>query len=214
VKPYVEVFPFEWTRIVKHLRRLEKEIEGMVQSGSLPETYRLLPAYLQRMADVYGSSESDPAKLIAIHDKELDAMTVELVAAGCPIMLMQQKEPAVAGDAEKTDVELRVGFRSPAIIALEQFMGIDQLRTIAQERSDSHRDAFTSPNVVPSQFLNHQSFAFGPNLYWMTRGESGGAIITHANAVHENAERTEFPLLKRLIKGLDNLDITKYRNAA
>ncbi|MEK7085733.1 MAG: hypothetical protein AAB953_01835, partial [Patescibacteria group bacterium] len=101
-KTYKEMFPFEWPKLIKRFKALATRVSKMLGRGELSEVYTDLPAYLNAMAVAYNSDERDPEKLAEIWD-DLDAQLSDLIAQGCPFMVVFQNTQSVAGEANKTD---------------------------------------------------------------------------------------------------------------
>lgn len=95
----------------------------------------------------------------------------------------------------------------------EQEKNFNKFTNIAQEILNDNRNSLAKDYKVPDVNLNYQPWSFGPNLYWVTRGESGeDQILSHTNAVNEVAVANEVPLLKKMFnKDLDN---SRYAKAA
>ncbi|MFA5022364.1 MAG: hypothetical protein WC508_04770 [Patescibacteria group bacterium] len=210
VKPYTDVFPFEWPKIVTRFEGLAKRTEALLSEGKLPESYQGLPAYLRQMANTYGSQDITPESLDEKWE-DLYAACRELATSSCPIMLIPQGCDAVAGDAAKVDAELRLGFRTKKAIELEKYF--DQFKQIAEQILSEVQTATKSPDEVPKVLLNYQPFAFGPNLYYFTPAESGEEIITsHTNAVEDLAMAVESPLVQKVFG--QKINTQQYRQAA
>lgn len=197
IKSYSEVFPNEWPRLVARFETLAGKTEQLLKEGKIPETYRELPNYLRHMAAAYGSSKLRPQELDALWS-DMNERAVALAESGCPIMLIPQGAASVAGEAEKVDVEMRLGFRTEKTKELEK--GFDAFRATAQGLNTHYQHALADTEYeVPRTVLNVQPFAFGPNLVGITRGESGAeCILSHTDAVTENAVMREMPLLKKM----------------
>ena len=197
VKPYVEVFGFEWPRLVRRFEALAESIEKQVAAQQLPESYAGLPQYLRRMSAVYGSNNLTPKKL----NDEWEALSAacrELALGGCPVMLVPQACEIVAGDASKVDVELRLGFRTKEDEAKEKIF--EPIRQAAMEINQANRPALKRDPKVPPLILNHQPFAFGPNLYMFTPAESTEeTILTHTNALEAMATAEEMPAVGKIL---------------
>jgi len=195
-KHYVDVFPAEWPRLVKRFNALSARVNKMLAEGKLPEQYKGLPEYLKQMADTYGSRDITPESLGEKWDALSDACR-ELALAGCPLMLIPQGCEAVAGEANKVDVELRFGIITEQSRELTE--NFEPFREIGQAIVDDHASALKEPTPIPGAFFNYQPFAFGPNSYFFTTAESSEElIISHTNAIGENALYTEGPLITKM----------------
>lgn len=209
VKSYSEIFPFEWPRLTAGMHRLGDKVTKLLATGALDKKYAQLPAYLHLCADTYGSPSKDPHE-VATQWQLLLRNFHKLMLDGCPLMLVPQATPAVADAATKADVELRLGFRTRESLVLEKELQpfYDSVKAISVEETPF----LEKPFVPPAIFSNHQPFAFGPNLYWMTRGEEGvEKIVTHTNAVRDVARTTALPALQKVFEG--DLDEEAYAKA-
>lgn len=214
---YAEVFPFEWERIVKRFRFIAQQVSKMIAANELSgDGYEEFPRYLNKLADVYGSLEKDPAKLYAMwQGVEHDCM--QMISNGCPISLIPQSNASVAGDADKVDVELRVGVVTE--IAKKFKSMLEKIRQHAQLILNGYLQGDEKLLVkqiypIPPILITYQVFAFGPNLHWHTRGESTmDFILSHANAIGDTALSNELPLVANLFAVEDILP-EKYIDAA
>ena len=210
VKTYSDVFPFEWEKIQSRLELLSIRTKLASGQGKLPDSYNLFADYLEKVGQVYGSKSIEPEVL----DKDWDdlyKMGKEIDNTNCPIMFIPQGCSSVSGEAGKVDVEIRLGLKTKE--TREQEKGFNNFTNIAQEIININRDSLAKDYKVPNVNLNYQPWAFGPNLYWVTRGESGeDQIVSHTNAVSEVAIANEMPLLKKFFN--DDVDSTKYSKAA
>lgn len=209
--PYIAVFPFELGRFSKLLRHLKGKVESRLAQGGLPQSYAGLPGYLGKMAEVYSSREVSPKKIAKLNS-ELAEEANRLVQGGCPLVLIPQATAAVSGDAEKVDVELRMGLRPKQVKETErQYEG---MRRVAQEMAAEFPEAVKEEALLPMVTLAFQPFAFGPNLHWLTRAENTKEkVLSHPNVVTDVAIRKEIPLLKKMF-GLEGMDPTAYGEAA
>lgn len=211
-KPFKDVFKFEFSKLVRHFEELAKRAEALLADGKLPETYRNFPAYLRQMAQVYGSSSVSPKQLDVMW-RNLLASVVRLAKEGCPIMLVPQSCPMVAGDAEKVDIEMRLGFQTPGEDELRGI--IDKYTPIGQEMLDEHRAALSEPYQFPPVIVNIQPFAFGSNLQFYTEGQSEKeSVMLHVNVSADAAAKTRLPLLRKLSNNADDIDEETFKKFA
>ncbi|MFZ2969674.1 MAG: hypothetical protein WA063_00850 [Minisyncoccia bacterium] len=198
VKSYKDIFPFEWSMIEKRFQQMSERINKSVKEGKLPETYLGLSDLLDSMSKTYGSKTIDPGTL----DSEWKALykkAGEIVESGCPIMIMPQGAPSVAGEASKVDVELRFGLRTEKTKAMEENIGV--FMSEAQAINKNYESLMDGHYDMPKPRVNFQPWAYGPNLYWMTRGQSGKErMTTHANSVAEVSKNKEIPLMKKVFE--------------
>lgn len=195
VKTYNEVFPFEWPRINQALLVLAKKVEVALEKKEVGEEYKQLPAYMRKMADTYSSTETDPEVL---HQKwnELMADMRELAVAGCPIMLIPQGDASVAGSANKVDTEIRLGFITKDSHKLRETM--QPFRQSVEKMIEAQAPYMDKTYPVPPVITNYQ-IAFGPNLYWTTRGEEGlEKLVAHLNAVVDVAVAYGYPAIQKM----------------
>lgn len=182
---YAEVFPQEIQNLGKRFLRVRDKVQTLLNEGRLPQSYAELPGYLETLATVYTSAETEPATVYAGWQQTL-AMSMRLAKEGCPIMLIPQANASVAGDANKIDIELRLGLQTKETRALQSKIG--PFVEIANEYLASITPTLEKPYSVPPIVVNYQPFAFGPNVYWRTRGESNEEqIVVHGNAVADVA---------------------------
>ncbi|MFA5827908.1 MAG: hypothetical protein WC841_00900 [Candidatus Shapirobacteria bacterium] len=212
ILPFIDVFPEELTRLVDGIKMLADKTELMVDSGQLPaDKYQGAADYLRQFADVYASTNTrskvndDPEELeekeVAGEYERLIEKGFRLLSSGCPIALIPQGTPSHAGEAYKVDLEIRLASRTEETQKID-----DELKELvphAQTLVDSHIDILDKPYRLPDQIITFQPFAFGPNTFWYTRGDSiatseGGAIITHSNAVEDVAKTQNLPVLGRV----------------
>ncbi len=211
-KPFKDVFEFEFSKLVHHFEELAKRSEALLAQGKIPETYRNFPAYLRQMADVYGSQSVSPKQLDKMW-QDLQASYVKLAKEGCPIMLIPQSCPMASGDAEKVDIEMRLGFQTPETQRLSGI--VDKSIPVAQGILDEHMDALSEPSKFPPVIVNVQPFAFGPNLHFYTEGQSErDVIMVHANVSAESAAKTRIPLMRKLFNQADTLDDSTFKEGA
>lgn len=197
LKSYSDVFPTEWPRITKYFSLLGDKIESLENQKKLPPSYKNLPSYLRSLAATYGSKEVNPKKLYEMWSN-LSQQCTNLIAEGCPVVLIPQGTAGVAGDANKVDAELRLGFRTKKDIEAEK--GFVQLRNFAQHFLDNLQGPDKEHHEIPRVLLNHQPFAYGPNLYFFTPAEAGDQSISgHTNAIEEFASYTEQPLAEKIL---------------
>lgn len=192
-KTYGDMFPFEWPRVVAAMRRLADKVEGLLTQQKLNKTYRLLPNYLRLCADTYGSSSTDPYQVAAEWKNLFDSFR-ELMNDECPLMLIPQSTPTVTDKAGKVDVEIRLGLRTRE--SLETEAGLRPFYEAVKTISDKETASLEKPSVPLEMFSCHQPFAFGPNLYWMTRGEEVMKLM-HTNSTRDVALNTALPLYKK-----------------
>lgn len=210
VKTYSDVFPYEWEKIQSRLELLSVRTKLATDQKKLPDSYNLFADYLEKVGQVYGSKSIKPEELDKAWD-ELYKMEKKVDNTNCPVMLIPQSCTAVGGEAGKVDAEIRLGLKTKE--TREQEKGFNKFTNIAQEILDNNRDSLAKDYKVPDVNLNYQPWAFGPNLYWVTRGESGeDQILSHTNAVNEVAIANEVPLLKKMFKKDINRD--RYSKAA
>lgn len=211
VLTYTQVFPFEWPKLKTRLEAVSKKTEKLLAQGDLPESYRNLPAFLHHVSEAYGSDSVTPSQLYN-QWKELMIEMRNLAIEGCPIMLVPQACPSVAGKAAKVDVEMRLGLRSPEVVEMEH--EYEAIRQQSVELNKEYSSALEKAVEVPALILNSQPLAHGPNLYWMTRGEADSdRIISHTNAVREVAMAKEMPLASKVLGNI-LIDETAYALAA
>jgi hypothetical protein len=199
VHAFVDVFPFELGALQKSLERLSTKVRALVTVGKLPETYIKLPDYLQAMANTYASKETDPEVVYKQYENLL-TMCREVALSGCPIMLLPQAAPNVAGDASKTDIEVRIGFRTKEVVEFEKTIApfIEIATRIRQENAKFCKEV----KPMPPLFANYQPVAFGPNVFWHTRGEEGEEqILAHNNEVETVAIIKALPEFRRMFPG-------------
>ncbi|MFA5075927.1 MAG: hypothetical protein WC480_00725 [Patescibacteria group bacterium] len=210
-KTYKDVFATEWPRLVKRLEVLADRTDELLTDGKVPETYAGLPAYLRQMTQVYNSDSVSPKQLEKMWS-ELEAGYIKLAETGCPIIIIPQGCAMVAGEADKVDVEMRLGFQTPETKELGQVL--NELRPLAQEIVDANKAALKEPYQVPPIVLTNQPFAFGPDAHFMTEGESGTeAIVSHLNVTRETVIGRKLPLIKKTIAGAE-LDQNSFVNSS
>jgi len=204
IKTYSKVFEFEWQKIVTHLQRLAAEVESKIQDGNLPEKkYASLPEYLKKMSAAYGSDEKDPEKLLAIWQSTYD-FSAKVIAEGCPIVIIPQACATVAGAANKIDVEMRLGLITGKETNLMENSKSLQLTAEEKKKSlmaDSQDGVLSKDYSIPPVVVTTQPFAFGPNLYWNTEGESGeNRILIHTDANTDIALEYYLPMINQVFK--------------
>jgi len=209
-KTYSEVFPFEWPKIVSRIEMLAKRTNGLLAQGRLPESYQKLPEYLRHVAELYGSDIHTAEGLDDLWEELYDE-GAQLSEQGCPLMLIAQGNTG-SGEADKVDVELRFGLQTPETRATQgAFRKFGQIaRQLNKQYADSLDELPSTQKIV----LNMQPLAFGPNLYWMTRGETSETkVAIHTNPVVDMAIMKELPLLEKL-KLISSADAESYKLAA
>ena len=111
IKTYSEVFPDEWPKIVSRFRAIAEKIRTNCTAEKLPQTYLRFANYLDKMAVTYGSASLSPEELY-IEWQDLMRESQELAESEFPLMVVPQGCATVAGDANKVDVEIRLGMRT------------------------------------------------------------------------------------------------------
>jgi len=212
---YREVFPFEFMGIDRGLRELARRAQAAIDGGALPERNRGLSEYLEQLADAYSSGETNAqdlearaTHLDALYEqwRALEAPMRKLLEQDCPIVVVYQGAPSVAGDAEKTDVELRFGIRTEGCKTTEQQLALPDARQAAETIGKRYESQLAEKQtLIPLPLASAQPFAFGPNLHWRTRAEFGEAsILFHLDAMKDSALLREKPLVARaLANGAD-----------
>lgn len=210
IKTYPEVFPFEWSHMVPAFTALAQKVRERTMQGDLPPYYEQFAEHLDLLSKTYGSTEKDPSTLRA-EWKQLLAHAKTLENTPLPIMIIPQACPAVAGDADKVDAEIRLGIRTPETKEYES--PAHTITSLGQKVLDRVQDQLAEKRTVPPLTLNIQPFAFGPNMYWYTRGESDDKrIFSHTDAVRDVARKSEMPCLKKLLG--KEFDPEKYMDAS
>jgi hypothetical protein len=203
-----EVFPFEFGKIVMRFKALAQRIRQSIQKGELPaDRYQLLPGYLEKLANLNASSETDPQKLFDAWE-DISKDSAKMAQAGCPINLIPQGTPSASGDANKVDVELRLELIGANEI--ENTRATEIPRAAAQQLLDGiiskNQALVEKPYPIPPSFLMSQPYSFGPNLHWLTQGQSDiHNILIHNNTVENQTAKAQLPLLEKMFPS-DPLD--------
>lgn len=193
---FSEVFAGEWPKIVNGLKSLAKKIEGMIKDGTLTDNYKGLPDYIETLVNLYDSKETSPEKLQEIWEA-LNIKMNQLAASGCPLMIIPGLSVGVTGDANKIDVDLRLGFRTEGVKKLEE--SVEEFRQITQRLDEHYQDHLGGSFTVPKMTFNLQPLAFGGNLQLFTIAETGvERIVSHVNASNELAEVNHYPIMRQL----------------
>lgn len=196
MKPYVDVFPFEWSQLAKRLHLLADKVDVAFKTQDIGSEYKNFGKYLRDMANVYSSTVVDPELLLEQWNQLLRDMK-DLVFEGCPIMLVPQASPTVAADANKVDAEIRLCFITKESKELLETM--NYFRSVVDGILVKQRPHFASDHVAPPVIMNYQPFAFGPNVYWTTRGEEGTEkIVAHTNSTVDVAVMTALPTFESM----------------
>ncbi|MBN2585620.1 hypothetical protein JXA59_03170 [Patescibacteria group bacterium] len=210
VKTYSEVFPFEWPKIVSRIEALARRTGSLLEQGRLPEKYQGLSEYLQHVAELYGSDMHTAQGLDDLWEKLYDE-GAKLAEQGCPLMLIAQGNTG-SGEADKVDVELRFGLQTSETRATQGVFR--KFGQIARQLNKQYADSLDELPPAQKIVLNTQPLAFGPNLYWMTRGETSETkVVIHADPVVKVAAMKELPLLEKL-KLVSSADAESYKMAA
>lgn len=210
LKSYADVFPLEWPRLVKRLEALSKRVSQLLEQKKLPAKYRSLPGYLSQMAEMYGSQEKNLKKLDDMWT-ELYKLSDQLVEDGCPIMLIAQGSASVAGEANKVDAEIRLGFRTPEALSIEKQFG--NIRDVAQAYLNKARGSKREHVEIPQPRFSFQPYAFGSNLAFFATAESNEEVIlAHTNAMTQVALMQEKPLAEKVLG--KKLNDQEYRQAS
>jgi len=211
VKTYAQIFPYEWPKIEARPRALSSRTKKEAEEARLPAAYEDYARLLEKVADLYGSPNVDPKVLDKSWD-ELYALAKKVTDGACPLILIPQGAVAVAGAAEKVDVEIRLELKT--VKNQRQEEELNKYTHLGQEILAGQASTLAKPYTIPRVNLTYQPWAFGPNLYWQTRGESNASqILLHTNAVSEAALAKEWPLLKKAFKG-EKIEETAYQEAA
>ena len=196
IRTYRDVFHSAWEPMLNHFNDLANRVETLVQTKRLPKSYEPLAGYLRQMAETYGSAQTNPEALFD-QWQQLLRRCQEIAEAGCPIMLMPQNCSAVTGDANKVDIELRLGLRTKQTNALEK--QFEPLQARALQITGRYRAALDKQIETPKVLVNYQPFAFGASLYLNPLAEnSDHMVITHTNAIEDLAAEDDIPLLKKM----------------
>ena len=210
IRTYRDVFHSAWEPMLNHFNDLANRVETLVQTKRLPKSYEPLAGYLRQLAETYGSAQTNPEALFD-QWQQLLRRCQEIAEAGCPIMLMPQNCSAVTGDANKVDIELRLGLRTKQTNALEK--QFEPLQARALQITGRYRAALDKQIETPKVLVNYQPFAFGASLYLNPLAEnSDHMVITHTNAIEDLAAEDDIPSLKKMFN-LD-ADPKAYYNAA
>ncbi|MDD4607234.1 MAG: hypothetical protein PHS07_02795 [Patescibacteria group bacterium] len=209
LKPYIDVFPFEFKRIDVGFNFLSQKVRKFLDQGKLPEAYNNLPDYLENISRNY-ISEEVTFETLDKNWKELYAQFGKISQSECPLMVIPQGNASVAGDASKVDIELRLGVKTLETREMEnEFQSYRQTAQFMLDKVDTGLD---EKYKIPEVNLNYQPFAFGSDLFWMTRGESDEKTISsHVNSVADVAIVRELPLLQKTFLEMktDQADYTK-----
>ena len=102
---------------------------------------------------------------------------------------------SVAGDAAKADLEIRMGLRT-AKTREQEAKVITPMSNKVDSINSNNQGILT--DLEPARILLcNTPFAFGPNLYWDTRGEERQNIV-HPDANERNARLKELPFIRSL----------------
>lgn len=213
VATYGETFPVELLRVSRNLERIATHVETLLAAQKLPDTYKGLPGHLRTLAEAYSSPEKDPAKVDAAW-QAARASVFNLAQEGCPIMIIPGNTPSVAGDANKTDVEIRVALRfTPNEGAKADF---DAMRKAALKVNEANRSLLAEDQPIPDVLMSYMPFAYGPNRYYYTPAEEGGAdegIKHHYNVVGDVAEKNEIRYVMGML-GHEQIDMAEQKKAS
>lgn len=197
LKTYGEVFTGEWPKIASGLKAMAKKVAELLRTRELPESYQYLPAYVEKLIDLYQSKEKSPLNL----DKqwrEIEILQRELVKAGCPLMLIPGATAGVTADADKIDVDFRLGYRTKEILELESLIEQNRYLIIAQQIVDGYREKLKEIVNVPEMIFNVQPFSFGSNLQFQTSAEAGEEVtLSHVNVNNEVAKEEIMPIINK-----------------
>lgn len=196
LKTFGEVFKSEWGKIVEHTKRLSGKTADLLAAGKIPESYKGLPEHLNMVAEIYGSQEKDPEKIAEMW-KELDKSCKALADSGCPISVIGQAVAMVAGEANKVDVEFRVGLRNEKAQALEGVM--KTFHESAQNIVDTKADTLSERVILPVPQVTRQIYSFGTDLVWETPADTRPeATNIHYNTIAKEGMAMK-PILDRLL---------------
>ncbi|MDD5041819.1 MAG: hypothetical protein PHX87_05995 [Candidatus Peribacteraceae bacterium] len=199
-RTYAQMFPFEWPRIQKHFERLAVETDRLLVEGRLPRNkYADLPAFLHKLADAYGSPLTDPEAL-AVLWKDIYESGAALSLKGCPLAVIAQAIPTVTGDANKVDVELRLGFTDARTRALMKHLAPthDEGQQFFETLLAGKEDLVDEYRTISPAVLTSHALGFGPNLYWRVDAEQRpGHSLLHPDVVRESTVK-DLPRLKRI----------------
>ncbi len=209
-KSVAEVFPFEFQRMEKGLLRLAQRIDAQVLSEKLSTSFAPLSKVLRQLAAKISSKTSDPQLAL----EEWTALETTLanlnVECDCPITLNWGAVPSVAGDANKVDIELRLGWIGEKERALNtEFMGIQEAAQRLKAR------ILPDSDPVPPSTSSQLVWGFGPNLHFRAAAESNAHRITmHPNLIGEEA-KDDFNVMKRLAPELmDSISEEEFTHAS
>lgn len=196
-KTYGEVLPFEISGLSHLLKKLADQTTHLLGEGKIPATYQLLPSYLVKMADVYGSNELSPKKLFQLWKKELLPALGKLVDSGCPILPIPQDEKSVARDANKVDIEIRFALSTKSTKSITDSYGYFQ--GLAHQIVEKNKAVLSAAEIpIPRLVPSFEALDYGPNGYWRTRAQEGTEIIhIHVNAIRDVALTNEMAFLKK-----------------
>ncbi|NLG07163.1 hypothetical protein GX553_01760 [Candidatus Peribacteria bacterium] len=189
VKSFGEVFPFESKRMTKHFHRIADDVAERVTSGSLNQSYHHLPEALRSFAQlIHASSKTDGSILLGIWERLQDELA-QCTAQGCPIALFAAGGRSVAGNANKMDMELRLGLVTPQCTRM--LADMETLQANAQHLCDEIvREAPVQPTLhsVPPSVVAIHAFGFGPNLHFRTGAEAlEKRIVMHPDCMLDDA---------------------------
>lgn len=168
-KTFGEVFKPEWIKIVEHFKRLSVKTATLVEQGKIPASYAGLSEHFNLLAQVYGSEEKDPKKLIVLWNS-VDKSTKELAEKGCPISIIGQAVPMVAGEANKVDVELRVGLRDKEAQAYEEMT--HSFHKTAQSIVEPKAAALHEKIEIPFPVVSRHIYSLGTDINMQTMADT------------------------------------------
>lgn len=198
---YAEVFGRDWADLLNALKIETINLKKLIVSRKLSAQYNNLYNYLVEFSAVYSARSTNPAEVFNAWHGLLGRLP-EFTKNNCPIIIIPQATAAVAGELNKIDIEIRLGLSTPATKKYERVCRI--LEREAEQLVNKLSANFSTPYLVPPVICNIQPFAFGPNLFWKTRGESGKEkILVHVNAIAEHAAEQSAPLARQLINSPD-----------
>ncbi|MCX6780155.1 MAG: hypothetical protein NT034_03180, partial [Candidatus Magasanikbacteria bacterium] len=209
IKSYADVFPFEIQRLQERFNLLADKVDAAFEVQEIGLEYKNLSAYLRKMADAYGSKVIDPDALAAQWQSLMNDMK-DLYHEGCPVMFVPQALTAVAGEANKMDVEIRFGYITKESKELTEVVNF--FRSIVGEILTAQRPYYAKDQHVPEVIINYQPFATGHNSFWTLRGEGDAdKILAHTNAVVDVAKATALPALRSVFE--EEIDEKKFTYA-
>lgn len=212
--PFFEVFQQDFIDISHQLHRIGYDIaagsvntyvlDGDDRTIKTPAIFSFskfngLPPLLNQFAELLTSAQTDSEFVSNQWNMLMSLVKRMALVDHCPILLFPPLMASI--DGEKTvDMGYRLGLRTKALEQQERIF--DSYRNYAQEIISANIHALHDKTYeVPPIVASYQFFAFGPDLWWRTQGDSHeDLLMIHPDAIADAAREFYIPIARQMLE--------------